>query len=120
MHAVAEIDRDGDGAPLVGESLVADGEEVGHARERRGDGVQVDADHVVGELRQRSVERYGRRLGGGEIPANGVEEEGAGAAGGIQHPLPQRIGDDGVDEVLREPVGRVVLAHPLARFRSDH
>ena len=85
-----------------------------------GGGVYVDA----GDMGEQSVEHAvgfaPRRAGGVEILANGGEDERAGAAGGVEHALIERIGDDGVDDFAGEPVGGVILAEPAAVVGGNH
>jgi hypothetical protein len=42
---------------------------------------------------------------GGQQPADGAKQEGAGAAGRIEHPLGQRISDGARGEAGGKPVG---------------
>ena len=97
----------------------AGGEGPGGAGEVDGGGVYVDACDVG----EQSVEHAGgfaaRGAGGGEILANGGEDERAGAASGVEHALVERIGDDGVDDFAGEPVGSVILAKSASVVGGD-
>ena len=75
-----------------------------------GDGVYVDAR----DRRSQFVEYFfGQKPGlSGRIYEVGdcLGDERAGAAGGVEHPLIQRVGHHLADHGAREPVGGVVLA----------
>jgi hypothetical protein len=58
-------------------------------------------------------------LGGGEIAAYGVEQEGSRAAAGIEHRLVLRVGDDLVNDGLGQLVWGVVFAEAVALLGID-
>lgn len=120
LHAVAQVDGDRD-RPALGtdQALAPDREKVGDAGERHRHGVQVDAEDVVRHAGQRASQRPAGCLGGRQVAAHGVEEECPRTAGRVEHALLERRLDGLGHHVLGEPVGRVVLAEPLACLDAD-
>ena len=123
LERVAEVDGgdgfDGDvGVPCAFEGA-SGGEGPGGAGEVDGDGVDVDAL----DLRREAVERaLGAPIGGagsGEEAFDGGVDEGAGAAGGVEHDLFERLLDDLVDDGAGEPERGVVLAQAAPVFGGD-
>ena len=84
-----------------------------------GDGVNVDAGHGVVEPVQQLLSREAAPLGVFQEVVDRLHEEGAGAAGGIEDSLVQRIGDELADHVAGEPGGGVVLSEPSSLVRRD-
>ena len=121
LERVAQVDRHIHVNPgsAGGFEGFAGGEGPGGAGEVDGGGVYVDADDVGEQAVEDLCGLAARVFGGGEIFADGGEDEGAGAAGGVEHALVERIGDDGVDDFAGEPVGRVVLAKASAVVGGD-
>ena len=122
LEGVAEVDRYGDivGAAVAGGfEGFAGGEGPGGAGEVDGGGVYVDADDVGEQAAEDIRGLAARAFGGCEVLADCGENEGAGAAGGVEHALVERIGYDGVDDFAGEPVGRVILAEASAVVGGD-
>ena len=124
LEGVAEVDR-GDG--LDWEAGVAGlfergsgGEGPGGAGEVDGDGVDVDSLDHLGQLVERSSRAPAGFAGGVQELFDGGVDEGAGAAGGVEHALLQRLADQLVDDGAGEPERRVVLAQALAILGRDH
>ena len=123
LERVAEVNGDGHivRAGVAGAfERFAGGESPGGAGEMHGGGVYVDAGDVGEQSVEYAVGLAPRRAGGGEILANGGEDERAGAAGGIEHALVEWIGDDSVDDFAGEPVGSVILAEPPTVVGGNH
>ena len=120
LHRVPEVHRDGDG-PAVrgGEAVPADREQVGDPGERDGDGVHVEAVHVLCQGQDRLPVGDAGRVGGEQERPGGVEDERAGAARRVEHPGGQRRPHGGRDHPVREPVGCVVLAQARPVVGAD-
>ena len=108
-----------DGPAVAREPLSADGQQVRHARERDGHRVQIHPEDTRGDAGDSLPGRQPLSFGRGEVAPHGMEEKGARAACRVEHPLLEGTGDDLVDDTLGEPVGRVILAHLLARLGRD-
>ena len=123
LEGVAEVDGgdgcDGDvGVPCPFEGASC-GEGPGGAGEVDGDGVDVDALDLRGEPVEGAFGAPVGFAGGGEEAFDGGVDEGAGAAGGVEHGLFERLPDDLVDDGAGEPERGVVLAQPAPVFGGD-
>ena len=123
LERVAEVDGgdgfDGDaGVPCTFEGA-SGGESPSGAGEVDGDGVDVDALDLGGEAVERAFGAPVGLAGGGEEAFDSGVDEGAGAAGGVEHGLFERLLDDLVDDGAGEPERGVVLAQPAPVLCGD-
>ena len=81
--------------------------------------MDVDAEDVAGGAADRLGLAHAGLSGRGQVAAHGREEEGARAAGGIEHPLLERLIDRLGDHDRGQPVGGVVLTEAVALLGAD-
>ena len=119
LQGVTEVDGNGDGG-LVG---VLDGPSCGKRprgpREVDGDGVDVYARHRVVEPVEQLLSGKALSLRVFHEVIDRLYDERAGAAGGVEDSLLQRVGDKLADHGAGEPVRGVVLPKPSSLVGRD-
>ena len=121
LDAVAEVHRDGDRRPVGGlEAVHADREQVGDPREGHRHRMHVHPGDVADDAQDGVRVRRSCRGRGVQVAAHRVEQERPGAASRVEDALVQRVGHNLGDDLLGEPVRRVVLAEPVPLAGADH
>ena len=82
--------------------------------------MEIQTEDVLGDFRDCLGERNPDGLRHPKESSNRVKEECSRSTGRVQDPSVQRVGDDCLDNLVRQPVGRVVLPEPVPGLRRDH
>ena len=102
------------------EAVHADSEQVGDPREGHGHRVHVHPGDVADDAEDGVRVRRSCCGCGVQVVADCVEQERPGAASRVEDALGQRVGHNMGDDLLGEPVRRVVLAEPVPLAGADH
>ena len=109
LEGVPQVDGNGDAfvETLVDGGLDGGvgGEDPGGAGEVNGDGMNVDAGDLDTEPFEHVLAGETVVFGGFDQVGDGLGDEGAGAAGGVEDGLVQRVGHHLADHCAGEPVG---------------
>ena len=119
LQGVAEVDRNGDGGPIGALNGPPSCQRPRGAREMHSDGVDVYAGHSVVEPVEQFLSGKSLSLRVFHEVVDRLYDERAGAAGRVEHPLLQRVGDKLADHGAGEPVRGVVLSEPSSLVGRD-
>ena len=120
LEGVAEVDGDGDGGLLGVPGWPASGGESPRGpREVHGNGVDVYAGHRVVEPVEQLLSGKSLSLRVFHEVIDRLNDKRAGAAGGVEDSLLQRVGDKLADHGAGEPVRGVVLPKPSSLVGRD-
>lgn len=117
LHGIPQVHRH-PYVPTVVEVL-AEGEEVGHAGQKDGHRVDVEAEHVVLDVLDDLGGVPPGSFGSCDDPSDCLEEEGARPAGWVEGGLLQWLVQHLGGDPFGQPVGGVVLAHAFTHVGVD-